>query len=293
MAIPQAVSNPLGCVDPTGIAAVADNGTAAARTMLDLFASVGATRFNVSWINIAHKPRRPRSLRKTLTSLGGPLPRADNDDWLDAVHINGISHADLHRTIPALLDTSIAERLSLIIRPYGPNVMFIQFDDLSADKLPSLAPAMFLIFETSPQSFQAWCAIPGEHNKDLARRGKRGVHSDKSASGATRIAGSFNFKQKYAPNFPRVTIINAQPGQMTSVDELEHMGLLAPPEEFTPCPRRAHSPSAVANGQAMQKLSTAHRAIARAPVPTAALPIFGGAFLPSNGGSPSNRLLTN
>jgi hypothetical protein len=95
---------------------------------------------------------------------------------------------------------------------------------------------MFLIFETLPGSFQTWCAILGEHNKDLARRGKRGVHSDKSASGAPRIAGSFNFKQKYAPNYPQITIVNAQPGRMTSVDELERMGLLAPPEEFTPLP---------------------------------------------------------
>jgi hypothetical protein len=52
--------------------AAGNNGTAAARTMLDLFASVGATRFNVSWIRGYHEPRRPRTLRKSLDARGEP-----------------------------------------------------------------------------------------------------------------------------------------------------------------------------------------------------------------------------
>lgn len=158
-----------------------------------------------------------RSLRKSLEALGGPLPKADNEDWLDAVHIDGIGYDDLRRTIPALLETSAAEQLSLIIRPHGPDVMFIQLDDLTADRLPHLAPAMFLLFETSPGNFQAWLALPGKHDKELARRGKLAAHSDKSASGATRIAGSLNFKEEYAPNLPRVTITEAQPGRTTTM----------------------------------------------------------------------------
>jgi hypothetical protein len=212
----------------------ADNGTADARAMLDAFSSVGATVFNVSWTNSAGDPRRPRSLRRSLQSLGGPMPKADNHDWLNAVHIDGIRYSDLSRSIPALLDTSIAEGLNLLVRPYGPSIMFIQLDDLIADQLPHLAPAMFLIFETSPGSFQAWLAIPGNHDKELARRVKRGAHADVSASGATRIAGSCNFKDKYAPNFPRVTIRETQPGRMTSLAELDQLGLVAPPEDFTP-----------------------------------------------------------
>jgi hypothetical protein len=143
-----------------------DNGTAAARTMLDLFASVGATRFTASWLKGAHQPRRPRSLRESLGAVGGPLPKADNDDWLDAVHIDGIGYADLRRTIPALLETSAAEQLSLIIRPYGPDVMFIQLDDLTAGKLPQLAPAMFLIFETSPGNFRPGWRCPGSTTRN-------------------------------------------------------------------------------------------------------------------------------
>ena len=125
----------------------------------------------MSWLKGAHQPRRPRSLRKNLEALGGPLPKADNEDWLDAVHIDGIGYDDLRRTIPALLETSTAEQLSLIIRPHGPDAMFIQLDDLTADQLPHLAPTMFLTFETSPGNFQAWLALPCKHDKELERMG--------------------------------------------------------------------------------------------------------------------------
>jgi len=117
---------------------------AAARTMLGIFASVGAARFHVTWTNSAGRPRRPSSLRKNLQSLGGPLPQTDNADWLNAVHIAPINVADLGRTISALLDTAIADRLNLTVRPRGRGVRFIQLDDLAADKLPALASAMFL-----------------------------------------------------------------------------------------------------------------------------------------------------
>jgi hypothetical protein len=66
----------------------------AARRMLDIFASVGAERFHVTWTDSAAHPRRPRSLRRNLRSLGGPLPQTENEDWLDAVHIAGIGAAD-------------------------------------------------------------------------------------------------------------------------------------------------------------------------------------------------------
>jgi hypothetical protein len=42
-----------------------------------------------------------------------------------------------------------------------------------------------------------------------------------TASGATRVAGSLNFKDKYAPVFPRVAIHQTNPGRMTNAAELE------------------------------------------------------------------------
>src|SRR5262252_8785254 len=85
----------------------------AARAMLQAFASVGATRFDVTWTSGAGKPRRPRSLQKALQSLGGPMPKPENEDWLESVHIKGIAAADLIQTVPAMLDTATADRLNL------------------------------------------------------------------------------------------------------------------------------------------------------------------------------------
>ena len=89
----------------------------------------------------------------------------------------------------------------MIVRPHGPGVTFIQLDDLKADKLARLAPAVFLILETSPGNFQAWLALAGDEDKDFARRLRKGTGADTTASGATRVAGSLNFKDKYAPEF--------------------------------------------------------------------------------------------
>ena len=114
---------------------------------------------------------------------------------------------------------------------------------------------MFLTLETSPENFQAWLALPGREDKDFARRVRKGTGADATASGATRIAGSLNFKDKYAPNFPRVTIREARAGHLTSAAELERLGLVAPPEAFRSrcaCPLPAlDQATATANGRAM------------------------------------------
>ena len=185
-----------------------------AQAMLDIFASVGADRFDV-----------------TRTTAAG------DKDWFR----RGVSLADLARTLPAMLDAATAEQRNVIVRPHGPGVSFLQLDDLAADQLPALRPAVFLTLETSPGNFQAWLALPGREDKDFARRVRKGTGADATASGATRVAGSLNFKDKYAPNFPRVTIREARAGHLTSAAELERLGLVAPPEEFAavardPCP---------------------------------------------------------
>jgi hypothetical protein len=85
--------------------------------MLDTFASVGATRFDVT--------------RTT---------RAGDKEWFR----RSVSLAELARTLPAMLDHATAEPRNVIVRPYGPGVTFIQLDDLNADNLARLAPAVFL-----------------------------------------------------------------------------------------------------------------------------------------------------
>jgi hypothetical protein len=164
----------------------ANTGHTEARAMIEAFASVGATRFDVTWTNAAGEKELFR---------------------------RGVSLADLHRTVPAMLDVAPAHQRNVIVRPYGPGVTCIQLDDLKADQIPPLARAAFLTIETSPGNYQAWLALPGREDKDFARRLRKGTGADTTASGATRVAGSLNFKDKYAPDFPRVQIRAAHPGR--------------------------------------------------------------------------------
>ncbi len=59
---------------------------------------------------------------------------------------------------------------------------------------------------------------------------------DKSASHATRIAGTENFKPKFAPDFPRVTIVETHPSRVMTPEQLEALGLLASPERIPAVP---------------------------------------------------------
>src|SRR3954463_14538843 len=138
-----------------------DTGYNEARQKLDILASVGGHEVDVSWTNSARVPRIPRTLRKALLSLGGPLPEPKNPDWLDSVFIEAISIDDMIRTMPAMMRTANTERLNFIVRPHGPGVTFLQLDDLDAVKLARAAPPCFLALETSPGNYQAWLAIPG------------------------------------------------------------------------------------------------------------------------------------
>jgi hypothetical protein len=181
----------------------------AARRMLDIFASVGATGFDVT--------------RTTRTG--------DKDSFR-----RGVSLSDLARALPGMIDGATAEQRNVIVRPQGPGVVFIQLDDLDAARLARVIPAVFLALETSPGNFQGWLAMKGRKDEEFARRVRRGTGADATASGATRIAGSLNFKDKYAPDFPRVTIRAERAGHFTSAADLERLGLVAPPEELPPLP---------------------------------------------------------
>ena len=86
-----------------------------------------------------------------------------------------------------------------------------------------------MTLETSPGNFQAWIAIPAsdKDDEDFSRRLRKGAGADPSASGATRIAGSYNFKPKHAPDFPQVQIAASSPGQIATREQLEAAGLVA------------------------------------------------------------------
>jgi RepB DNA-primase from phage plasmid len=188
----------------------AEIGHIEAEAMLEAFASVGATCFDLTWTT-----------------------RAGAKEFF----CRGLSLAELSRTLPAMLDAAIAKQQNLIVRPHGDGVTFIQLDDLKAGQLSRIAPAVFLALQTSPGNFQAWVAMSDAEDKNFTRRLRKGMGADPTASGATRVAGSLNFKDKYAPDFPRVAIRAANFGRWAHAAALERLGAVAEPEAAQPLRR--------------------------------------------------------
>ena len=169
--------------------------------MVDTFASVGVTQFDIAHTNIDQEKRsyrRLQTLRQTKTSL------------------------------PYLLDSAPRRQNNIILRPHHPPaVVLVQLDDLNEGQLERVRPAAFLVLQTSPGNHQVWVAVEGG-DREFASRLKKGAQADLNASGSVRVAGSFNYKRKYAPNFPMVTIEEAHPGHIVTRTELEGRGLVAP-----------------------------------------------------------------
>lgn len=175
-------------------------GLQSALNMLSLFESVKIFTFEL-----------------TITSLEGKKVRFSPGQKIDA----------LRRSLPRLLDQADRNRWNLILRPRPPkDLTLIQLDDLDADALARVTPLSLLTIETSQANYQAWIAVNGVLSPELVRQVKIHAFADLSASGATRLAGSRNFKPAYAPNFPVVTLKQIFPGRTTSEDELRSSGLL-------------------------------------------------------------------
>ncbi len=152
--------------------------------MLDAFASVGAERFDL-----------------TLTDATG-----------EKVSFRGNrSLGQLRSAIPAILQEAAERQHTVIVRPRSAGAALIQLDDLGEATASRLRPVSFLVLRTSPGNFQAWVAV-ADADADFARRLRTGTGADLTASGATRASGSMNFKDKYAPTFPRVETVHASPG---------------------------------------------------------------------------------
>jgi hypothetical protein len=187
---------------------------AQALRMLDTFESVGATAYDITHINIDGEKRgfRPKQ-----------------------------SPEQTRRSMPFLVDAAERRQNNVILRPHSGKAYLVQLDDLNAEALERVRPAAFLILATSPGNHQAWLAVPGG-TADFARRVKKGSGADATASGATRVAGTANFKRKYEPNFPTVTILQAVLGRTVTPDQLESRGLVSPEPNYLPPPARV-SPS--------------------------------------------------
>ncbi len=199
----------------------------AARAMLDAFKSTGAEHFDVTWTT---RQGDKAGFRRHMPA------------------------ETLRYLLPTMLTTATKNERNLIVRPISPRAVFIQLDDLSRAGLEQVKPAAFLGLETSPGNYQAWVAIPaGQSDKDFARRLRKGAGADDTASGATRIAGSLNFKDKYAPDFPTVQLAHSAPGLMATTSQCcESMGLVAgagetgAPPSFPAFPHGSHPQQQVA-----------------------------------------------
>lgn len=137
----------------------------------------------------------------------------------------------LRRTLGPMLRLATAQQHNVIIRPgQSERVELVQLDDLAEPELSRLGPVSLVVLKTSPGNGQSWVAVE-DPTPDFARRLRQGTSADASASGATRISGSRNFKAKYAPHFPTIEILACHPGKVVQRAELESRELVAPLEE--------------------------------------------------------------
>jgi hypothetical protein len=198
-----------------------------ARRMIDAFTSVGAREFFVTKLDINQRLK-----------WGKLYLTAELKNLLPAM----IRTATERKPVTLENGDKVTAGENLIVRPTGPEVSFVQLDDLSADQLERVRPAAFLTLSTSPGNHQAWIAVSGvKHQfKEFMRRVRKAVGgNDKSASHATRVAGTENFKPKYAPDYPVVSIVHAAPGLVMTPEKLEEMGLVARPEAVSDLAGRA------------------------------------------------------
>lgn len=205
-------------------------GVEQASQTLDLFVSMGAGSFDV-----------------TQTDLDGNQRGFMRSQKLEQLRLG----------LPQLLESAMRRQWNLIVRPRGDGL--VQLDDLDRVALERCKGCAFLVLRTSPDNHQAWLAVP-ECTEDFARRLRRGSRADPSASGATRLPGSINYKRKYAPEFPMVSILQITPQRLATPVELEVLRLVAPPVVISSTP-----PARVSRGLRSKRWPSYERCLANAP----------------------------
>jgi len=178
--------------------------------MLDAFGSVGAQRFDMTF---------------------------NDADGSKVGFYACRSAAQLRPAIAEILSSAADRKHNVIVRPRAAGATLIQLDDLGDDAVKRLQPLSFLIVRTSPGNYQVWIAVT-DGDAEFARRLRKGTGADLNASGATRVTGSLNFKEKYAPNYPSVETVFANPGRQVTQSDLEVLGLVAPRERAGPVAAR-------------------------------------------------------
>jgi len=191
-----------------------------AQRMLEAFTGVGADRFHVTFTNLREEETeifRNRTVPSMRYNLAG---------WMKRAAILKPITFPATKTEP---EETILAGENLIVRPYTPPaVVLAQLDDLEQKQLERVRPVAFLTLQTSPGNYQAWVAVEGG-DREFTSRLKRGMEADRYVSGAVRLAGTANYKRKYKADFPTVAIEELHPGLKATKEQLENMGLVAPP----------------------------------------------------------------
>jgi hypothetical protein len=191
---------------------------------LDVFESVGASDFEVTHL---HDPSPRKDKKREYEPVDGAAFRENLETYLE-----------MNRTVQAG-----GEYWSMAVRPRSERVVFWQVDEATRATCERYRAVSFLQIKTSPDNYQSWLAIGDELEKeelDAARKRLLSVvkrtGGNGGSFGALRWPGSTNHKpeRKQADGTqPVVRIVHLEMGRVTTIAELEELGLLAPPVEKT------------------------------------------------------------
>jgi hypothetical protein len=114
----------------------------------------------------------------------------------------------------------------------------VQLDDLDQSGPGSSAARsgrpLFSPLQTTPENHQAWVALSGitdpPNSKDFRPQAQERLGRRCDRSGATRVAGTTNYKCKHDPDFPKSPFWIPSPAVLSTPAHLEASGLVAEPE---------------------------------------------------------------
>jgi hypothetical protein len=157
----------------------------------------------------------------------------------ETIRFHGKNHCTISiRNVEKIIQNAESKNYDVMGRIDGATYgTLIQLDEVSRSLLSRLLPHAFIAFETSPENFQVWIALPigtpiKQRNRIRARLiralnpndDKEGVN--RGSCGEMRWPQSINQKPKY--NGFRVRLIHGSMGHFVAPPELDAAGLLAP-----------------------------------------------------------------
>jgi len=165
-----------------------------AMQMLEVLYSVGATSFDLYLLD-------------------------PNNDMVPKSRRNGRTIDHCHRCIREALRYAAGRNYSLTVLPQCEPGRIVRLDDVT-DPAP-YEPVACLITRTStnPDKFHVFLAIT-DGDREFRRRVWAAAKCDPNAHGGSRLAGTYNTKKKYAPDFPLVVIVQAFLDWTTTKSEL-------------------------------------------------------------------------